>query len=142
MSGGRADRDGTGGFALFEMVLALMLISLLAALALPGLARPIGMGLLRVSALQVAGLLREDRAAALRSGRTVLTSVVDEGRAVRSGASDARIELPLGARAASTGIRFRPDGHASGGFVSLESDAARIVISVDPVTGAIDAKSD
>lgn len=142
MAKGREGRDGTGGFALFEMVLGLMLIALLAGLAMTGLARPVGLGLLRASALQVAALLREDRTAATRSGRTVVTAVTDEGRAVRSGASDARIVLPLGARAASPGVRFRPDGRATGGSISLESDAARIVISVDPSTGAINAKSD
>ena len=95
---------GAAGFALVEVTLALMLIGLLAALALPGLVRATGPAALRVAAFQVSALLREDRNEALRSGRASALNVASNGRRVRSQTSAGFVELPSGASATI----FRP----------------------------------
>ncbi len=57
-SAGSADRD-VAGFALFEVVLALAVIALLAAVILPRLGPGTGTATLRAKAYSVAALLRE-----------------------------------------------------------------------------------
>lgn len=134
--------NGRDGFALVEVTLALMLIALLAALALPGLVRATGPAALRVAAFQVSALLREDRNVALSSGRVTMTSVGARGRRVSSGSSPASVEMPAGAtaavfHAAPPGIRFFADGRSSGGEIVIASENARFVVAISPDTGAI-----
>ncbi len=134
-------RESRAGFALIEVMLALMLIAVLASLALPGLVRGTGPSTLRIAALQVAAMLREDRNVALTTGRFTMTSV---GRGeIRSGASRASVEMPVGATAgvlgaALPGIRFFADGRSSGGTIVIASATARAFVAVSPDTGAID----
>lgn len=134
-------RHGSDGYALLEVTLALMLIALLSALALPGLARTTGPATLRVAAFQVSALLRDDRNLALASGRTTASVVDGGGRRMRSAASAAFVDLPRGAIAAlrppMASIRFFADGRSSGGDVVLASNGARYIIAVSPDTGAI-----
>ena len=133
-TGGR--RDGRGGFALAEVMIALLMIALIAAIAMPGLVRPTGPGALRVTAMGVTALLRNARNAALADGRTVAATVA--GGTVRS-AGDA-VAMPPGAVAGPPGttIRFTPDGRASGGPLVLASGGGGFAISVNPESGAID----
>jgi general secretion pathway protein H len=135
----RRGRDA--GFALVEVTLALLLIGLLATLALPGLVRATGPAALRVAAFQVSALLREDRNAALRSGRVTVAGVEADGRRVRSLTSSTFVSVPAGATAglldAPGGIRFYGDGRASGGQIVLASSSSRVVVTVSPDTGAI-----
>jgi general secretion pathway protein H len=132
------------GFALAEVTLALMLIGLLAALALPHAVRATGPTALRIAALRVSALLREDRNAALRTGGVTIASIDAEGR-VRSETASAFVELPAGAQAhvigAPAGIRFYGDGRSSGGMIALTAAASRYVVAVSPDTGAIDVLS-
>ena len=130
----------TSGFTLVEVSLALMLIAVLAALSLPGLVRATGPSSLRIAALQVAAMLREDRNAAQTSGRLVTSSVAPH--AVRAGASAATLVLPPGATAGVVGvsvpgIRFFADGRSSGGTIVIASATSRILVAVSPDTGAI-----
>lgn len=134
--------DGRDGFALIEVMLALMLIAVLAALALPGLVRATGPAALRVAAFQVSALLREDRNSALSSGRATTTRLGARGRSVVSDASSASVGMPAGAAAGvfgatTPGIRFFADGRSSGGEIVIASDTARYVVAVSPDTGAI-----
>ena len=132
-AGHRSARDG---FALVEVTLALMLIAILAAIALPGLVRGTGSASLRVTAFEVSAVLREDRNAAMRTGRAVTTRVAAAG--VHSGASDANVASPIGvAFKAPARFRFTPDGRASGGDIVIASDRARLVVTVSPDTGGI-----
>ena len=134
-----APRDASRGFALLEVTLALMLIALLAALALPSLVRGTGPAALRVAALEVSALLREDRNLALASGRPSTTVIEFDGRRVRSLTSGGAIDMPNGAVAGveGAGIRFFADGHAAGGPLVIASDNARFVVAVSAETGAI-----
>lgn len=129
-------RDRRGGFALAEVMIALVMIAFIAAIAMPGLVRPAGPGALRVAAMEVTALLRDARSAALGGGRP--TAATATGDAVRSAASAVR--MPPGATAGPAGatIRFAPDGRASGGPLRLATGSGLYVVGVDPTTGAID----
>ena len=132
-------RDRRGGFALVEVMIALLLIAFIAALAMPGLFRPTGPGTLRIAAMNVDALLRDARNDATASGRPTLA--VAAGGLVR--ASGASVGMPPGAVAGPPGatIRFTPDGRASGGPLTLASARAAFVIGVNPDSGAIDVSA-
>lgn len=132
----RGRRDG---FALVEVMIALLMIAFIAALAMPGLTRPTGAGTLRIAAMNVSALLRDARNDATASGRP--TSVVAVGGLVR--ASGAAVGMPPGAVAGPPGatIHFMPDGRASGGPLMLASGRAAFVIGVNPDSGAIDVSA-
>ena len=132
----------SAGFALVEVTLALMLIGLLAALALPGLVRATGPAALRVAAFQVSALLREDRNEALRSGRASSLVVEAHGRRVRSESSSSVVELPYGTAATITGtnatsIGFFGNGRSTGGDLVIASAVSGFIVSVSADTGAI-----
>lgn len=133
------DRDGGGkrGFALIEVMLALMLIASLAAIVMPGLVRATGPGALRVTAMEVSALLRGIRNVALSSGRTAATEI--EAGAVRSAGSGVSVKMPFGVAVVSntTNIRFFADGRSSGGLVVIASKASHVVVNVNPDTGSI-----
>ena len=117
-----------------------MLIAVLAAIALPGLVRATGPSSLRIAALQVAALLREDRNNALTTGRLVTSNV--DAHIVHAGASAATLVLPPGATAdvvgaTFPGIRFFADGRSSGGAIVIASATSRILVTVSADTGAI-----
>jgi general secretion pathway protein H len=127
---------GRDGYVLLELMLAMMLIAMLAGLALPGLARGAGPAALRVTALEAAALLREDRNAAIASARTVTTLADVDG--LRSGATGAVVAMPANVALTSPAdIVFTPDGRASGGTIVIASIRARAIVSVSPDTGAI-----
>src|SRR5688500_15791533 len=70
------DRRGrSAGFALYELILALAVLGLVAAIIFPRLIRPPGPAELRAKALEVAALLRSDRNAALREQREILSRI-------------------------------------------------------------------
>lgn len=137
-------RSDHAGFTLIEMTLVLAIVSLTAALALPRVSLSGGATGLRIKAFEIAAILRADRDEAVRSGRPV-TSVVDlaGGRVVSSVANGA-VAIPANlflrvSEAVPDGIRFMPDGSASGGEIFLmRADRSGIVsVRVDPLTAAI-----
>ena len=132
-------KNRRGGFALIEVMIALLMIAFIAALAMPGLVRPTGPGTLRIAAMNVSALLRDARNDATASGRP--TSAVAAGGLVR--ASGAFVGMPPGAVAGPLGatIRFMPDGRASGGPLTLAAGRAAFVIGVNPNSGAIDVSA-
>jgi general secretion pathway protein H len=137
-------RDRAGGFVLLELILALTIVSLLAALALP-FARPFdGTARLRLKAQEIAVLLRRDRDAALRGQRPVSAQVDLARRSVRSGAANGEVAVPeayalRASAAALQGIRFAPDGRTSGGeiFLSSLTGGGLVAVRVDDLTGAV-----
>ena len=134
-------RDVRGGFALLEVMIALLMIALIAAIAMPGLVRPTGPGTLRVAAMGVTALLRNARNLAMADGHA--TAAMAAGGAVRSAETDASVAMPPGAIAGPVGatIRFMPDGRASGGPLTLASSSGLYVIGVNPDSGAIDVST-
>lgn len=129
-------------------MLALALIALLAAIALPR-ARPFdGGAALRAKTYEVAALLRSDRDAALRLDREV-ASVVDFGqRRIASGAIRDAVQLPETFRMRLSadrfsGFRFFPDGRSSGGDLVLDAGGGRrLKLTVNRLTSAIEIRED
>lgn len=135
--------SGGDGFTLIEVTLALALLSLIAALALPRGSAADGAAALRIKAFEVAALMRADRNAALRSGRTVTTVVDLEARLVRSGAGGRTVALPDQVRVrvsaeALDGFRFHADGTASGGELFLVTSRAGLAVRVNDLTAAVE----
>lgn len=149
----RADRPGgvrvgrrapSAGFTLLEVALALALVGLIAALALPRGSGRDSATSLRIKAFELVALLRADRDAALAAGRPVVSLVDLEGRLVRSGASQRAVVLPpqVAVRVSeglAGGVRFRPDGTASGGeiFLARPGLGAVVAVRIDGLTAAI-----
>jgi general secretion pathway protein H len=129
------------GFTLLETALALAILGLIAALALPR-AIPNSSTSLRIKAFEIAALMRTDRNTALRTGRTVETIVNMAGRFLQSGASGSFVTLPdhLAIRLATqipNDFRFYPNGTSSGGEIILGASSAAVSVHVDSLTSAI-----
>jgi len=129
------------GFTLLETALALAILGLIAALALPR-AIPNSSTSLRIKAFEIAALMRTDRNTALRTGRTVETIVNMAGRFLQSGASGSFVTLPdyLAIRLATqipSDFRFYPNGTSSGGEIILGGSSATVSVHVDSLTSAI-----
>ncbi|MBA3517298.1 MAG: prepilin-type N-terminal cleavage/methylation domain-containing protein [Rhizobiales bacterium] len=139
---------GDRGFALYELVLALAILGLVAGVVFPRVARVPGPAELRQKSLEIAALLRTDRNNAFRRGQEVLSRIdVGEG-VVASGSGTRRVEFPRGVkaefvqssrelRADGGGIRFRPDGRSSGGVLYLSRQGAVYEISVNWLTSGV-----
>lgn len=129
-------RDRRGGFAMLDVVLALVVLGLLAALGLPLVRTQTGATALRAKAFEIVALMRLDRNAALASGRPTAVFVDAKAGRIRSVRSKGEIVLPatMSLRllpASSGGFRFFPDGHATGGELILNAgrDSVRVAIS-------------
>ncbi|WP_336489831.1 GspH/FimT family pseudopilin [Methylobacterium nigriterrae] len=137
---------GCEGFVLLELIIALALIGLLIGVALPHAVFRGGTADLRAAAAEIAALLRADRNAALRYGQPV-TAIVDfMGHRVRSGGAGGEVAIPaeIALRVSSegrAGIRFYPDGTASGGEIFLARVATGandlLAVRIDRVTAAV-----
>ncbi len=142
-------RDRSGGFTLLEVALAMAVLGLVAALALPRITQAPGPTRLRAASQEIAGLLRHDRNAAIRGRVPVTTSLDLAGRTLRSGAGGGTVAIPPGVavdftRAASQtdagggGIRFSADGRASGGVITLRrTDGLAYDVAVNWLTGGV-----
>lgn len=139
---------GDRGFALFELVLALAIMGLVAGLVLPRLVRPPGPVEIRNAAEEVAALLRIDRNAAISGRRDVFSEVDLESGTVRAGSREWSVEIPRGVAidlvqsgrelaAGGSGVRFRPDGRSSGGALTLSRGGYAYRISVNWLTASV-----
>lgn len=141
---GRSER----GFALYELVLALAIMGLVATIVVPRLARPPGPVEIGNAAEEIAALLRTDRNAAI-SGRHAVISEVDVAHAiVRSGATGRTLKIPRGVAIevvqssreldeGHSGFRFLADGRSSGGALTLRRGALAYRVSVNWLTAAV-----
>jgi general secretion pathway protein H len=136
-------RASEGGYVLLELMLALVIVSLLAALALPRAQATGGASELWSTASRIAVLLRADRNAALRGGQPVVSAIDRDAGAVRSGAGAGAVVLPpryrlVASETLGRGIRFDPDGRAQGGEIALVNGREQhVVLRIDPVSAAI-----
>lgn len=148
---GRAERSASeGGFTLIEVVCALAIIALVAAIMLPEIPRGTSRARLEAYAMQVATLLKADRNAAIRSRLPVATEIDAPSRTVRAGASDRRVLLPgdvrfdatLAARCnqreAGSTIVFFASGMSCGGVIALSRRGTGYEIRVNWFTGGIE----
>jgi general secretion pathway protein H len=144
----RRKRGGDGGFALYELVLALAIMGLVAGLVLPRLVRPAGPTEIRNAAEEIAAVFRTDRNSALKSRHDVVSRVDLASGLVRAGSSGRIVEIPSGVRVelvqssrelagGSSGIRFLPDGRSSGGVLTLSRNHFSYQISVNWLTASV-----
>ncbi|MEO3386697.1 GspH/FimT family pseudopilin [Mesorhizobium sp. CAU 1741] len=138
--GSRA-RNAGAGFVMVEMMLALTILALLAALALPLFSTQRGTALLRTKTVEVATLLRSARNSALLSGETVAVTLDADARAVLSGRSVVGIPDTLAIDmlpASQGGLLFFADGRSSGGGLSVRSSSQALRIVVNSRTATVD----
>ncbi|MBE7197002.1 MAG: prepilin-type N-terminal cleavage/methylation domain-containing protein [Parafilimonas terrae] len=139
-------RNGAQGYALIELILALLIASLLAGLALPWVRRGGGASETQALAQRMAVLLRADRNAALREGRAVVSRIDAGAGSVRSGSSSSAILLPPRWVIRSTaslerGVRFDPDGRAQSGEILLLSPEAKgVILRIDAMSAAVEIR--
>jgi general secretion pathway protein H len=143
-------RAGEAGFTLIEMVAVLAIVAMLAGLVLPGWPHGTTRPQLEAYALQVAALLKADRAAALRERSrvdTVLSPATHEvisgagGRAVRlpdDVAFDALVGETCGGRRNGSTIGFLPSGMSCGGSIALARPGAAVHVRVNWLTGGVE----
>lgn len=141
---------GQAGFSLMEMVCAMALIAILAAVLLPIAPRQTSRARLQAYALETATLLKSDRNAAIRAGADVSTLVDAPSRAIRSGATSQTIRIPddvrfdallprtCQQRAVLSTISFFADGMSCGGAITLARLDMTYEIRVNWLTGRIE----
>jgi general secretion pathway protein H len=141
---------GQTGFTLLEMVCAIALIAIIAAILLPIAPRHTSRARLQAYALETATLLKSDRNAAIRAGADVSTLVDAPSRAIRSGATSQTIRIPddvrfdallprtCQQRAVLSTISFFADGMSCGGTIALARLDMTYEIRVNWLTGRIE----
>ena len=143
-----APRLARGGFTLLETLLALAIVGLVLAVAVPALVVTPGAGL-RAAAELVATGLRQARVTAVREQRPVALLLDVEAHALRvEGRQRVRTlprEVTLELHTAQGeivdarlgGIRFYPDGSSTGGRVTLKREGLRTDVDVEWLTGRV-----
>ena len=141
---------GQTGFTLLEMVCAIALIAIIAAILLPIAPRHTSRARLQAYALETATLLKSDRNAAIRAGADVSTLVDAPSHAIRSGATSQTIRIPddvrfdallprtCQQRAVLSTISFFADGMSCGGAITLARLDMAYEIRVNWLTGRIE----
>jgi general secretion pathway protein H len=143
-----SSRRDENGFALFDLLLALAVLALVAAVALPRMIRPPGETELGAKANEIAALYRADRNAAIRSRHQVVTLADIGARRIRSGAGGPPVTIPktiaveaiqAGRETAGDtgGIRFYPDGRSSGGGITLRRHGIAYEVNVNWLTAGV-----
>jgi general secretion pathway protein H len=135
---------------LLEMVCAVAMVALLAAILLPRLSRGTSRSRLEAYAVETAALLKADRNAAMRRRVAVSAEVDAVGRAVRSGSSGGIVRVPedvvfeallperCDGRPALSTISFFATGMSCGGSIRLTRLGNWFEVRVNWLTGGID----
>ena len=141
---------GQTGFTLLEMVCAIAIIAIIAAVLLPIVPRNTSRARLQAYALETATLLKSDRNAAILGRADVSTLVDAPSRAIRSGATSQTIRIPddvrfdallpqtCQQRAVLSTISFFADGMSCGGTIALARLDMAYEIRVNWLTGRIE----
>ena len=139
-----ADEGRRAGFALVEVLAALLVLGLALAVGTTALARRSAAPLPHDVAQSLSSAMIAARAAALRTGTERAVAFDLAGRQVTAGTTS--IEIPDGmtirvsvagspSNAGTARIVFRPDGSASGAVVDLAEGARSASVGVDWLTG-------
>jgi general secretion pathway protein H len=135
---------------LLEMVCAVAMVALLAAIMLPRLARGTSRPRLEAYAIETATLLKADRNAAIWRRGAVAAEVDAAGRTVKSGSSSRVVRVPedvvldallperCDGRPALSSISFFATGMSCGGTIRLTRLGNWFEVRVNWLTGGID----
>jgi general secretion pathway protein H len=135
---------------LLEMVCAVAMVALLAAILLPRLARGTSRPRLEAYAIETATLLKADRNAAIWRRGAVAAEVDAAGRTVKSGSSGRVVHVPddvvfdallperCDGRPALSSISFFATGMSCGGTIRLTRLGNWFEVRVNWLTGGID----
>jgi len=145
------DRDcAEGGFTLLEMVCAVAIVALLAAILLPNLPRGTSRSRLEAYAVDIAALLKSDRNAAMFRRGSVFAEIDTADRAVRSGSNGRVVQVPedvafdsllpeqCNGRPALSAISFFASGMSCGGTIRLTRLGNWFEVRVNWLTGGVD----
>ena len=140
------------GFTLFEMLVALAILALALAFAVPAFQRSNGRASIRPLAAELTGTLRTARSLAITGNRPVTILLDPETRSYGIEGYGKPQSLPssialafnttneLGRPEADSRITFFPDGSSTGGNVTLFDKKQVISLNVAWLTGAIVAQ--
>jgi general secretion pathway protein H len=146
----RSRTGSEAGFTLIEMVCALAIVGLMAAVLLPAIPRQTSRTRLEAYAIETAALLKADRNAAIRRRLDVTTQVDAPSRSLRSGASGQTVHVPEDVRFETllprncdnrpvvASISFFASGMSCGGVIMLARLDAGYEIRVNWLTGRIE----
>lgn len=146
----RSRTGSQAGFTLIEMVCALAIVGLMAAVLLPAIPRQTSRTRLEAYAIETAALLKADRNAAIRRRLDVTTQVDAPSRSLRSGASGQTVHVPEDVRFETllprncdnrpvvASISFFASGMSCGGVIMLARLDAGYEIRVNWLTGRIE----
>lgn len=147
MSRAGSDRRADAGFTLTEMLVALAIMAVIMAVALPRLTRPSEGVRLAAAAREVIGALRLTRSAAIATNAELVWLIDVEKRSFSASAGGAQRTLPRDIRAelkvaeperisaSRGGVRFFPDGSSTGGEIALTLNGRRVKLCVHWLTG-------
>ncbi|MGE5517929.1 MAG: GspH/FimT family pseudopilin [Bacteroidota bacterium] len=123
--------------SLLEALVALAIVGLIGTLAYPRLEQASNVAVLRHTVTVLVQDLRRARTVAVRSGDAAVVVPAPGGHGYLLPDQSLR-PLPdgLALQAAGPGIRFFPDGSASGGRVTVTGSGGLLAVAVDPTTGA------
>lgn len=136
------------GYTLFEVLVVLAIIGLVLA-AVPMISGRRSGPEVRAAAIEIASSMREARSEAITRFRPVAFQLDVDARTYRVGDGGSAQPLPRTLELAlytarselasetAGGIRFFPDGSATGGRITVSEDGQRYVVSVDWLTGAV-----
>jgi general secretion pathway protein H len=146
----RSRTGSEAGFTLLEMVCALAIVGLMAAVLLPAIPRQTSRTRLEAYAIETAALLKADRNAAIRRRLDVTTQVDAPSRSLRSGASGQTVHVPEDVRFETllprncdnrpvvASISFFAAGMSCGGVIMLARLDAGYEVRVNWLTGRIE----
>jgi general secretion pathway protein H len=135
---------------LLEMVCAVAMVALLAAILLPRIPRGTSRPRLEAYAIETATLLKADRNAAMRRHGVVVAEVDAADRTVRSGSSGRVVRVPgdvvfdallperCDGRPALSAISFFASGISCGGTIRLTRIGNWFEVRVNWLTGGVD----
>ena len=142
--------DSDDGFTLIEMVFTLSIFALLAAVVMTMAPRATSAASLKGYAVEIAGLLKADRNAAVERHALVSTYLGADSRRVASGAGRQSVNLPADVafdatlaqscdgRHVGRSIDFFPNGMSCGGTIGLGRPGVGYQIRVNWLTGGVE----